>query len=108
MTCDEFRKLALSLPEAVESAHMNHPDFRVRRKIFATLWPDQNLGVVMLKPEQQASLITRAPTTFEPVTGGWGKRGATTVYLDSADERMVSEALLIAWRNAAPRSLLDA
>jgi hypothetical protein len=30
MTADEFRSLALSLPEAEEAAHMNHPDFRVR------------------------------------------------------------------------------
>jgi hypothetical protein len=37
MTPDEFRRLALALPEAVESEHMGHPDFRVRKKIFATL-----------------------------------------------------------------------
>ena len=28
MTANDFRKLALSFPEAVESAHMHHPDFR--------------------------------------------------------------------------------
>ena len=42
MSADTFRRIALSLPEASESAHMAHPDFRVRGKIFATLgWPDQ-------------------------------------------------------------------
>jgi len=34
---DDFRRLALSLPDVVESAHMNHPDFRVGGRIFATL-----------------------------------------------------------------------
>jgi hypothetical protein len=34
MTGDDFRKLALSFPEAIESAHMRHPDFRVGGKIF--------------------------------------------------------------------------
>lgn len=29
MTAAEFRRLALSLPEVEESAHMDHPDFRV-------------------------------------------------------------------------------
>jgi hypothetical protein len=29
MTPNEFRELALSFPEAIESAHMHHPDFRV-------------------------------------------------------------------------------
>ncbi len=46
MTADEFRKLALELPEASESAHMDHPDFRVRDKIFATLGPDEDWGMV--------------------------------------------------------------
>jgi hypothetical protein len=32
MTAQEFRELALSLPEATEAAHMGHPDFRVRRR----------------------------------------------------------------------------
>ena len=37
MGVDEFRRMALSLPEASESAHMGHPDFRVRGKIFGLL-----------------------------------------------------------------------
>jgi hypothetical protein len=34
MTANDFRKVALSFPEAIESEHMDHPDFRVREKIF--------------------------------------------------------------------------
>jgi len=37
MTANDFRKLALSLPETEERCHMSHPDFRVAGKIFATL-----------------------------------------------------------------------
>ena len=37
MTSDEFRKMALEIPTAVERSHMNHPDFRVAGKIFASL-----------------------------------------------------------------------
>jgi len=37
MTPNEFRELALNFPEAIESAHMRHPDFRVGGRIFATL-----------------------------------------------------------------------
>ena len=49
MTADEFRRIALSLPEAVEIGHMGHPDFRVRKKIFATLgYPDDAWGMVKL------------------------------------------------------------
>ena len=37
MTANDFRRLALALPETAEKAHMDHPDFRVCGKIFATL-----------------------------------------------------------------------
>jgi hypothetical protein len=53
MTATDFRKLALSFPGTVESAHMHHPDFRIRGKIFATLgYPDDDWGMVKLLPEQ--------------------------------------------------------
>ena len=52
MTIDEFRKIALEIPTAVEQSHMNHPDFRVAGKIFASLGaPDENWGMVKLTPE---------------------------------------------------------
>jgi hypothetical protein len=54
MTTADFRRLALALPETAEHAHMDHPDFRVRGKIFATLgYPAQGWGRVKLTPEQQ-------------------------------------------------------
>ncbi len=37
MTASDFRKMALSFPEVVGSSHMDHPDFRVGGKVFATL-----------------------------------------------------------------------
>ena len=30
--------MALEIPTAVERSHMNHPDFRVAGKIFASAW----------------------------------------------------------------------
>ena len=44
MTANQFRKLALSLPDAVEAEHMDHPDFRVGGKIFGTLGPGEKWG----------------------------------------------------------------
>ncbi len=99
MTVDDFRGLALSLPDASESAHMGHPDFRVHGKIFATLgYPDQRFGVVMLTPEEQREFILLAQDTFEPVPGGWGLKGSTRVVLERADESHVLDALLAAYR----------
>jgi hypothetical protein len=75
MTANEFRKLALGLPEASEAAHMGHPDFRVRGKIFAALGPDEDWGMVKLTADEQASLVHDEPEVFEPFGGAWGRRG---------------------------------
>lgn len=108
MTADDFRRIALSLPEASESAHMDHPDFRVRGKIFATLgYPDQDWGMVKLTLEQQASLVRAEPAVFVPAKGAWGRRGSTTVRLEAVDLMTLAGALVAAWRNVVPKRLSD-
>jgi hypothetical protein len=107
MTATEFRKLALALPETEERAHMNHPDFRVAGKIFATLgYPDKTRGMVKLSPEDQHNFSKDYPEAFIPVKGVWGRRGATSVVLKSAKNEILREAMQAAWRNNAPKRLL--
>jgi hypothetical protein len=108
MTADDFRRQALSLPEAAEASHMNHPDFRVRGKIFATLgFPGQTWGMVKLTPEQQRRFVQADPAVFAPVKGSWGRRGCTNVDLPAATEKVLRPALVAAWRNAAPKRLVE-
>lgn len=108
MTAADFRRLALALPEAAEGAHMGHADFRVRNRIFATLDESETLGMVKFNPEQQHEFVKRHADMFVPVKGGWGLRGATHVRLRAAKAGVVKEALAIAWRNTAPKSLAAA
>jgi hypothetical protein len=106
MTADNFRNLALSFPEAAESAHMRHPDFRVHGKIFATLgYPDENFAVVKLTSDEQRDFVRGDPNVFQPVKGAWGRRGNTRIHLPAARIDMVREALSSAWRNTAPKRL---
>jgi hypothetical protein len=108
MTAADFRKLALAQPEAEEHAHMDHPDFRVGGKIFATLgYPDKSCGMVKLSPEEQHYFSKAAPEVFVPVKGTWGRRGATSVHLKAAKKETLSEAIQAAWRNTAPKRLLQ-
>ena len=101
-----FRRLALSFPEASEAAHMGHPDFRVRDKIFASLGtPDGSWGTVKLTPEQQGVLNEAEPAMFKPAAGAWGRRGWTRVDLAAVDADTLRSALAMAWRNTAPKSL---
>lgn len=100
MTDREFRTLTLSLPDTVESAHMNHPDFRVRGKIFATLgYPNDEWAVVRLTPAEQARFCQAEPDVFVPVKGAWGRTGFTQVYLRLARKRSIRAALRAAWQS---------
>src|SRR5882724_11827263 len=73
MTIDHFRRMALEIPTAVEQSHMNHPDFRIAGRIFASLGvPDENWGMVKLTPEQQRTFIKKAPEVFRLSRGAWG------------------------------------
>ena len=100
MTANQFRKIALGLDDVVEGSHMGHPDFRAANgKIFATLTEDHTRGMAALSPEQQADFIARAPGTFVPAAGAWGRSGSTMIVLKTADAEIVGEALTCAWRN---------
>lgn len=80
MDAEDFRRIALSLEGAGESAHMGAPDFRVGGRIFATLASQsQGYGNLMLTPEQQAEFVTELPEVFLPIAGGWGRMGATHI-----------------------------
>lgn len=107
ITPDDFRRLALALPQAIESAHMGTVDFRCG-KIFATLGnPDVEWAMVKLTSDQQEMRVAADPGIFVPVPGGWGKGGATRLRLAGCDEATARGALLDAWRNVAPKRLLD-
>lgn len=105
VTREQFRRLALSFPETAEGAHMNHPDFRVCGKIFATLSPNPKFGMVKLTPEQQDEFVRAQPDVFEPVNGAWGRWGATFVRLKTAKKQSLRRAMAAAWCNTAPKQL---
>ena len=99
---DDFRRLAVSFPGAEERSHMNHPDFRVGGKIFATLGsPDDAHGMVALLPEQQELAIEAEPEAFRPAAGAWGRSGSTLVVLDQVSDEWLERTLSWAWEKRA-------
>ena len=104
MSASHFRRTALALPGAVEGAHQRTADFRVGKRIFATLgYPDDTWGMVKLTQAQQ-SMVDAEPEIFRPVPGGWGKQGYTNVHLAKADATTLKSALAMAWKNVAPKT----
>ena len=96
MSPNDFRRIALGMTEAIEGAHMGHPDFRANGRIFATLAPDKKWGMVTLTPDEQREFMRANPETFVPASGAWGRGGSTMVRLDSADLDIVGEAMTLA------------
>ena len=103
-SADDFRRIALSFRDAEEKAHMNHPDFRVGGKIFATLGsPDDAWGMAGLLPEQQELAMDAEPAAFSPAAGAWGRGGSTMVRLDAVSDEWLERVLDWAWARRAPK-----
>lgn len=109
MTAASFRRIALTLPEAVEGSHFGNADFRVGGKIFATLsLESEGYGVLLLTPEQQVGMVEDEPKIFSAVPGGWGRKGFTRVLLAKVPPDVLEAALRTAWLRKAPKHLLRA
>ena len=106
MTPQEYRELALSMPEAQQSSHSDVTDFRIKRKIFATLRAVDHRAAVKLQPADQKFMMEAAPSVFEPVKGALGEKGWTLLHLERADADTVRHAIGTAWRTVAPKSVV--
>jgi hypothetical protein len=105
VTSKEARSIALALPEAVELDHHGRPSFRVGGKIFATLWNEHRMNV-MLDEGGILTAVETAPGVCEKVW--WGKRlAAVGVTLAHADLDLVRELLADAWEHKAPKRLVS-
>lgn len=100
MRAEDFRRLALAMPDAEEGAHMQHPDFRANGRIFATLHPDGVTGMVKLAPLQQQALVRAHARDFAPSSGAWGRQGCTDVRLQRVDAEVLAAAMTDAWQLA--------
>lgn len=97
----QARSLALALPEAVEQDHHGRPSFRVAGKIFATLWDESTMNVMLDEPGIRTT-VHSAPEAF--AERWWGKRlAAVSVNLDRVDANLLTDLLTDAWETKARR-----
>jgi hypothetical protein len=107
MTGEEFRRAALSFPEAVEKETWGHPTFRVRDKMFATMSAEGDSASVKASREAQAALVGSEPETFS-VPAYVGQHGWVAIRLDRVDADEAVELLDEAWRATAPKRVVAA
>lgn len=103
VTKAKVRKLALALDGAVEVVHVDRPAFRTKRKMFATLPPNEDVVNLMFDVVTQEFFIEHAPGVIEPLPGGWGRMGMSRCNLKAADEALLHSALKAAHALAAPK-----
>ncbi len=107
VTVENFRKMAMSLPEVMEAPHFDKASFRVVNKIFSTLHADTKRVMVRLSLVEQSVFADIDRTIIYPVPGGWGRQGATFVELSKVKKEILKEALETAWRNVAPKKMIE-
>jgi predicted DNA-binding protein (MmcQ/YjbR family) len=93
ITAQQWRALALARPGAEEKSHFGHPDFRVKKKIFAGLAPDGKRGTIKLTLETQEMVLAAKPEVFIPAAGAWGRSGWTYLVLARASRAEASRLL---------------
>ncbi len=106
MHADEFRAIALALPEAVEQPHFDRPSFRVRKRIFATLRPDEGRAVLKLSRLAQEAHVASDPQTYALTP--WAHQGWTSVDLRRVEAGELRELVAEAWAEVAPKRLVAA
>jgi hypothetical protein len=84
---------------------MGHPDFRVGKKIFATLSEKEDRAVLKLSPDEHVALVESQPDVFLSL-GGWSRNGATGVVLRKVPLGVFCDLLVEAWRRTAPKRLV--
>ena len=89
--------MALSFPNAEEKPHFDIQSFRVKNKIFATLWQKERRAMLKLPLTDHSVFCSYDNSIFFPVPGGWGKQGATFVELKKVKKSILMEALTIAY-----------
>jgi hypothetical protein len=102
---DDFRSVALSLPDAEERETWGHPTFRVRDKMFAALSNDGSGASVKATKEEQAALIAEGPETFS-VPAYVGHHGWVGIDVTRIDIAQLHELIVEAWRLTAPKRLV--
>lgn len=97
----QARQLALSLPETVEKDHHGRPSFRVGGTIFATLWDESHMNLMLDEPGIHTAVQGKPEACTE---FWWGKRlGAVHVRLDRVSTDELAELLTEAWEQKAPQ-----
>ena len=97
MTTEQFRQLAMSLPDTIENPHFDRAAFKViKKRIFATMHEKSETVNLKLSPLDQSVFCSFGQGAVYPVPNKWGLQGWTTFDLKKVPEEFMKDALTTA------------
>ncbi|ABQ04603.1 MmcQ/YjbR family DNA-binding protein [Flavobacterium johnsoniae] len=103
VSIEEFRKLAMSFPDATEEPHFEKISFRIKKKIFATFDEKNNQAVLKLNEIDQSVFCASSEKIFYEIPNKWGKQGWTIVELSRVRPEMFEDALIRSYENVVTK-----
>ena len=107
MTPAQFRKLALSMPDAHEEPHFDRASFRIGTKIFATMLEKDATAMVRVSPLEELMLLLEGQPEVFFSFGGWTTKNCSLgIRLAKADAALLRELMIGSWAYSAPKTLV--
>lgn len=103
---ERFRKLCLSLPEAVEVEAWGHPNFRAGKKTFSVFefYKERPCIAVKMGTAQQAVFLDDERFFETPYIG---KHGWVSLWVDGrVDWTLIEDLVLTSYRLVAPKRMI--
>lgn len=103
----EFRKIALSFPEATEEPHFEKTSFRVKKKIFATYDDVKKRACIKLSEIDKDVFSLSNKSIIFPLDNKWGKQGWTLIEMTTVRKESFIDAVTTAYCEVAPKKLAE-
>jgi predicted DNA-binding protein (MmcQ/YjbR family) len=107
MNIQEFKKMAMALPEVLEEPHFHKSAFKIMKKIFVTLDSTEKTATFKLSLENQDlfSLIDKKNIYAAP--NKWGKMGWTVFEIEFLESEIIKEVLKVSYSINASNRLVE-
>ncbi|MBS0470107.1 MAG: MmcQ/YjbR family DNA-binding protein [Proteobacteria bacterium] len=108
MTPAQLKKIALSFPGALEASSYGQPAFKIEKKFFTRLRPeDDSIVWIVDSIDERDALLEMDPKTYF-ITDHYKNYPSVLVRLSRLNEAMLRKLLERRWRAIAPKKLIDA
>lgn len=96
LACELIRKLA----DVREKDHFGSDAFSTGKRMFATVWHENQSANLRLSPELQHHFLSQDGEAFSAIDNAWGRQGWTRVHLQFVAQDQFLAALNAAWAHA--------